>query len=136
MRKIYGDFGDGLCLMENIRWLVGASACYAVLDQEKDEIVAFGGMQSMWKGCARAWFVLMRKNLKPGERCTRRLVRTCRDVLAACVKDWGLHRVDATVLATWTQGLVFCEHFGFKSESICRKFSTSGRDYHMMVRLI
>ena len=128
MEEIYGDFHTGDTALSTLAWFVENSHCVGIVDSETNSLMAFGGMQPLWSGVARAWVCPM-VDIKPAERCTRRLVKTCRDVLATCVREWRLHRVEAVVLAGWDTGLEFAEHFGFKPECVLKQFSSTKRDY-------
>jgi RimJ/RimL family protein N-acetyltransferase len=90
-----------------------------------DRLAGCAGLLPLWPGVAEAW-------LAPtalGRAYPVFLCRSVRNVLRMAVRDWGLWRVQADVVADHGAGIAFVERLGFRPESVMRRYGPKGEDF-------
>ncbi len=89
-------------------------------------VLGCGGALNMWQGVAEAW-VVVRQDATAEER--KALARHLRRGLPKLVRDHGLRRLQATVVAAHERGRHLAEWLGMKPEGFMARYGTDDSDH-------
>lgn len=92
-----------------------------------EEIVACGGIRTLWPRSGEAWGSLSSKRKGP------ELFRLFRSIIDEWSFDYD--RIQAMTITGWKQGERSLEFLGFKFETVLRKFGPNGIDQSLYSRI-
>jgi len=93
---------------------------------DEDQPISCGGYDIMWPGVGQAWYLCV-KNIKP------MAVRGDKMKFMELIKDSGLWRVQAPLIAGSKTTVRFAEYMGFEYEATLKKYHMNKKDALMYI---
>jgi RimJ/RimL family protein N-acetyltransferase len=99
---------------------------------EDGRVLALGGIVPFYDegGVGEAWFLSTPEALRHGIALHRRVVKLFKSFF-----DQGWWRIQTTVRADFTTGIVWLDRLGFKDEGLMEKYGPDGSDYIRYARV-
>jgi hypothetical protein len=92
-----------------------------------EEIIACGGIHTLFKGTGEAWLTLSKSHRTPS------VLKLLRETFEGWLVDYC--RVQAVTTTGWADGERTLEFFGFHREAILEKFGPNGIDKSLYARI-
>lgn len=118
----------GMMGQERIDALLKTEAWTGLAD---GQIVACGGIISIWPGLAEAWIAVT----PIARQHTHFLYRHVLAFLALVTDEYSLRRIEAHVNADFSRAVVFAERLGFKIDAPLLKYGPNGETFYLMSRV-
>jgi len=95
------------------------------------EVLMVGGITKLWPGVGELWcFISNSFNKIP----LREFIRVANSSIEDAINKYSFHRLQITI-ANDKKQMKFCRLFGFETEGLLRKFTSSGEDHWMASRV-
>ena len=95
------------------------------------KIVGCGGFTPLWPGVAEIWMILSPKAFKRKKLALKLMKRVLNDI----IQRKGYHRIQATVLKGYKEGIRFAEFFGFENEGLMKQYTKDKEDFYRYARI-
>jgi RimJ/RimL family protein N-acetyltransferase len=110
---------------------IGNEAYKGVTLFNNDDILAVGGVHTLWEGVGECWIMLS----KSGRKKPFTVAKYTFVLFDNMISQENIIRLQASIASTDDKALKFAKWLGFEFEGIMRKYGPDGDDYYRVARI-